>query len=192
MKRRKWICCGILRKELENVFEDLGTEVDVNFLPPGLHVDYDKLEHEFTNALTKQPAEEVSALIYGTQCHPDIARWRKKHDLKQPEEPDCIGILLGREKRQQLSRESKTFFLTPGWLEHWKEIFIEGLGWDEVDARMNFGIYDRVLLLDTGVGTIEDEKVLEFFDYTQVPIEVYPIDLSNLKRVVQEMLGSSE
>jgi hypothetical protein len=58
-------------------------------------------------------------------------------------------------------------------------------------ARQNFGYYDRVLLLDTGLVPIDEEKILEFYDYTQVPIEIMPVDLNNLRALLEQVLEQS-
>ena len=65
---------------------------------------------------------------------------------------------------------------------------MEGQGWDEIDARQSFGFYDKILLLDTGIMEINDEDLLEFFEYTQVPIEIETIDLAEFKgHIVQSI-----
>lgn len=187
MPNKKVIACGILARELRKVLHDLRLEADVTFLPPGLHVDNCKLEEQLIPCLEENSDREIS-LLYGCQCHPDMRDWQQKYRFKQAGEPDCIGILLGQKKRKRLSEEARTFYLSPGWLDHWQAIFQEGLGWDETDARMNFGLYDRILLLDSGIGEINDEKLLEFFDYTQVTIEPYRTDLSHLEEVVRRLV----
>jgi len=63
-------------------------------------------------------------------------------------------------------------------------------GWDETDARINMGIYDRILLLDPGLSPLSDEEILAFFDLVQVPIEVEPLDLDCFRRCVMETLGT--
>lgn len=181
MERKKLVCCGVLKRELSEVFKRLNMDVKVKQLTPGLHVDIDKLEEKVTDAVEEQ---KPKTLIYGRKCHPTID-WQQKYSLKQPEQNDCIGILIGEERKKELSQEKKTFFMSPGWLEHWRTIFKKGLGWYEVDARMNFGRYDRILLLDTGVRKIKDQEILEFFDYTQVPIEILSIDLTHLEKVIR-------
>jgi hypothetical protein len=72
----------------------------------------------------------------------------------------------------EIDNSSKTFYLTPGWLMKWRELFDRGWGIDEVELRQSFGYYDKILLFDTGVSEITDEMILEFFEYTRVPIEV--------------------
>jgi len=55
---------------------------------------------------------------------------------------------------------------------------------NSVDARQNFGIYDRVIILDTGLLPLDEEKVLEFYDYVQVPVEIMPVELDNFKEII--------
>jgi hypothetical protein len=39
-------------------------------------------------------------------------------------------MLLGPEMAR-LDSEAKTFYITGGWLENWRHIFIDGLKWDD-------------------------------------------------------------
>ena len=66
--------------------------------------------------------------------------------------------------------------------------FREGLGWDEVDARQNFGFYEVIVLLDFGLEPIDDLEVLECFEYTQKPVEVVPARLDRFRSVLQEVV----
>lgn len=175
------ICCGILREEIKAVLSSLETTAELEFLPPGLHVDLKKLENHLVTKLAV-PCEKPRILVYGSECHPSMPDWEKEYQVVRLTEPDCIGLVLGRERRLELSREARTFYLTPGWLAHWREIFVAGLGWDSSEARRNFGFYERVLLLDTGVLPVSEEALLEFFDYVQVSIEILPVTLDNLRR----------
>lgn len=87
----------------------------------------------------------------------------------------------------------KAFVMTPGWLRHWREIFCQGMGWEDADARQNFGFYDRVILLDFGLEPIADLEVLEFFEYTQTPVEIVPASLDRFRRVLKDLIeGATE
>ena len=178
------VCCGILRREVALLSERrLLTVSNVHFLPAGLHVDLDKLKAALEAALSSERDSAELSLLYGRQCHPEIAGIAEQFGATMAAPggcSDCIAVLLGKEALAELNAEAKSFFLTPGWLENWEQIFKEGLGWDSVDARQNFGFYDRIVLLDTGVGTLDDETILAFFDYTGVPIEIRPITLDRL------------
>lgn len=85
-----------------------------------------------------------------------------------------------------MDSEYKTFYLSPGWLDHWERIFKTGLGWDSIDARQNLGFYDRILLLDAGVSPLSDERILEFYEYCQVPVEILSVKLDYLKKCLLE------
>ena len=74
--------------------------------------------------------------------------------------------------------------ITPGWLDAWQGI-VEGLGWDEVDVRINMGRYDRIILLDPGVAPVDDMALIEFYDQIQVPIETMEISLDYFERWVK-------
>ena len=74
--------------------------------------------------------------------------------------------------------------MAAGWLSNWRQIFEDGLKWDKVDARQNFGFYERIVLLDTELVPIEDEKVSEFFGFTEVPIETVAINTDNLRKLL--------
>ncbi len=178
------LCCGILRKELEHVLQ--GKEVEIHYLEPGLHVDFDKLGKALVQVLDGMKEDSV-AVLFGLQCHPEMERLVAERGGRVIRAKNCIEMLLG-ERLAELDAGGRNFYVTAGWLENWRKIFVEGLKWDEVDARQNFGYYDRILLLDTGIAPVDHEKILEFFDYTQVPIEILPIDLEHFRRQVEKLL----
>ena len=78
--------------------------------------------------------------------------------------------------------------MSPGWLREWRSIFVDGMGWDEIDGRINFGLYDVVVVLDFGLEPIDDVAVLEFFDFTQTPVEIVPATLDWFRQRVAELL----
>ena len=93
--------------------------------------------------------------------------------------------------RQRLDFEGRrAFVMTPGWLRHWREIFQEALGWDTIDARQNFRLYDSVVLPDVGVEAMDNLAVPEFFEFTQTPVEVVPADLGRFRSQITRLLGT--
>lgn len=181
---KKILCCGILRNELEHLLE--GRNIEVNYLDPALHVDLDKLAKQLVASLENIDAEDIP-LIIGNQCHPELAEMTAARGGRVIGAKNCIEMLLG-EKMLELDAENKTFYLTGGWLENWRQIFIEGLKWDAVDARQNFGFYKRILLLDTGVVPIDEMSLLEFFDYAQVPVETMSVGLDYFQKLLEQVL----
>ena len=64
------------------------------------------------------------------------------------------------------------------------------MGWDEIDGRINFGMYDVIVLLDFGLEPIDDMDVLEFFDFTQTLVDIVPADLDWFRERVAELLAA--
>ena len=179
----KIAACEILRSEVEAVAPEVAAAA--TWLPAGLHVNLNQLGEALEAALTDT---DRAICLYGA-CHPDIdALVAPSGGCRLPGK-DCIAAFLSDEERRELEGR-KAFVMTPGWLRHWRQIFQEGQGWDEVDARQNFGFYEVVVLLDFGLEPIDDLAVLEFFEYTQTPVEVVPANLERFREVLREVVGS--
>jgi len=178
------VCCGILEQEIRHLLKDRQT--NIKFIDPGQHVDLASL----AGALAKTAGEidgSDTAFVIGQHCHPDMADLISgKGNIVQAK--NCIEMLIG-DDLAKYDGEARTFYITAGWLENWRKIFIDGLKWDAVDARQNFGFYDRILLLDTGLAPIDEEKVLEFFEYTEVPIEIVSINLDHFRKILEDTIG---
>ncbi len=183
------MACGIFQPELEQVLRQIREErpndciIDVTYVPPALHVDYDKLKDGITGALD-HVSEQKKILLYGSMCHPEIGEFTEKYHVVRLSPGNCVELILGKDRQKEIEKFVKVFYLTPGWLQNWEDIFRRGQGWDEIDARQNFGFYDKILLLDTGVSEFSDEDLLEFFEYTQVPIEIESVNLAVFKENV--------
>lgn len=184
----KILACGIMRHELEFLLKE--RNVETGYIDAALHIDENRLADALTGAL-EESGGDVPVVI-GAHCHTDMERIITAHNSRLINAASCIEMLLGGEEKARLDAESNTFYLTSGWLEQWRAIFIDGQKWDAVDARQNFGYYDRILLLDTGVIPIDDEKILEFYEYTQVPIEIMPVDLRHLNKLLGELIDQDE
>lgn len=180
---KKLLCCGIVSRELDHLLQQ--RQAEVTYLDPALHVDLDRMAAELGRGM--QWVGEGGALVLGTQCHPDLTNLTAGMGIYGIQAKSCIEMLLG-DEMARMDSEAKTFYITGGWLENWRSIFIEGLKWDEIDARQNFGYYDRILLLDTGMWPIDDEMILEFYGYTQVPVEIVSVTLDNMRILLEQIL----
>ena len=181
-----FVGCSILKEEITAVLNELNIDTEIEYIDAALHVDLDLFEAAFSDKLQSLHKLKLSPkplVILGNKCHPHLHALAEKFHAKFTEDNNCIELILG-EEMQKIDAEAKTFFVTSGWLRRWKDIFIKGIGWDSIDARQNFGSYDRILLINTGIGELKDEDVLEFFEYTQKPIEIYNTDLEHLKKVI--------
>ena len=185
------LSCGIFQPEIEKILPEVKQEllnhnIEIHFVPPTLHVDNKKLKTGIVNGL--EPLKnQKTVLLYGSMCHPELSQIAQDSGVTYPKAHNCIELMFDPERKKEIDSTYNVFYMTVGWLKYWREIFQQGQGWDPVDARMNFGSYDKVLVLDSGVSNISDEEILEFFDYTQVPIDIEPISLDYFKNVIIEM-----
>jgi hypothetical protein len=181
----KFIACSIFRREMEAVAPEIASQT--TWLPAGLHVDLGRLQEALRGAME---GNERVVCFYGAACHPQMDELVAAHAGHCLPGKDCVAAFLPYEERRKLEGR-KAFVITPGWLRNWREIFREGLGWDEVDARQNFGLYEVVVLLDFGLEVIDDMAVLEFFEYVHTPIEIVPTGLEYFRDNVKHLLQAA-
>ncbi len=175
----KLVGCSVFRTELEHV---LGDSVEVEWLPGKLDIEPERLHRALAAALDASPG---AGCLYG-MCTPDIDGLVAGHGGRRLAVRNCVDAFLSREERDAFGEHA--FIMTPSLLRDWREVYMEGLGWDEIDGRINFGTYEVIVLLDFGLEPIDDIDVLEFFDFTQTPIDIVPASLERFRGLVGELL----
>lgn len=80
---------------------------------------------------------------------------------------DCVGLFIGGREcyYEEQIKEAGTFFMTPGWVNHWKVIFEKEFGNMSLDmAKRFFKHYKRTLLISNPVMETDQmrEHVQEF------------------------------
>ena len=180
----KLVGCSVFRTEFEHV---MGPETAVDWLPAGLHVSEERLGEAISEALAG--ATGSAACLYG-MCYPDIDALFKAHGARRLPARTCGGgeAFLSPDARAAFG--DRAFIITPGYLREWRSIYVDGMGWDGIDGRINFGMYDVIVLLDFGLEPIDDMDVLEFFDFTQTPIDIVPADLGWFKERVADLVAA--
>lgn len=181
--RRNIIACRIFENEINSIVSEKD-ELTFHWIAAALHANPDKMKTAISKALSNiEPTETHIDFLFGNGCHPDMCAIAQQHNVKLPTEKNCIHAFRGSQRAMELE-QNRTMIITPGWLDAWQGI-VEGLGWDEVDVRINMGRYDRIVLLDPGVAPIDDMALIEFYDQIQVPIETMEINLDYFERWVK-------
>jgi len=200
------VACGTLRRELSYLRESGFLDADrVLYTGPGLHAKPDELETQLARQLAR--ARESSShviVVYGSKCYLDPNQPSRTIDslvgnagVCRVAAEGCIDMLCDARQREELAEGENILWLSPGWMEHWKRIYQDYLGWDPVDAKMNFPGYNgNAILLDSQpLGLFDEwtahepEKILEFSDWTRLPVEGRPITLDRLKGLLQECVS---
>jgi hypothetical protein len=189
------LSCGIYQLELESILpeiaEELGAELSIRYLPPALDVSETRLAEALAKELpengSREPGSKTSLLLYGRMCHTDMAGITRDTGAVYPGAANCVEAFLSPEKKRKMDATGNVYYLTMSGLKLWREIYRQGHGWDEVDARINFGSFDKIVVLDCGLFEITDEALFEFFEFTQVPVEVMPITLEYFKGLILDL-----
>jgi len=191
------VSCGTLSLELNHLRANGFLNADkILYTKPGLH------EHpmELAKQLKRQlrHAKKFSSkiiVVYGKRCYVDSRDYFKTIDTLIQEEGDgisrievanCVDALIDDEAREKISQGKKIYWLTPGWLKYWKQIFKE---WDIGLANETFPKNDKAIVLDS-LNFFDEycqshpEIILEFSDWMKIPIESHKIFLDRLKELL--------
>jgi len=182
------ITCPIFKNELKAVLPS-DSAITIHTMDYSIHIHPESMKKELFNAISK--AEERGSnikLLIGKDCECElpIREIAERCNAQHPQEKNCIEIILGTEKAERL-QENRTMLITPAWMRMIKKSIEDGL-WNEVDARMKIGWYDRILLIDPDIEPVTDDEIFSFFDLVQVPIETEKTDLDHFRSVVQRLI----
>jgi len=93
---------------------------------------------------------------------------------------------------EEKAKKGLFFYLSPGWLDAWKDIF-RRLNWGPEEARMQMGSFRGSVYMDTlKDAAAREEELLEFFDFTNLPFEIMPVDLGHFKSLIVKAKESLE
>lgn len=181
------LSCGVFEPELNKILDDIKKEklfkedINVRYLPFGLHTNLNKLKDVITNNLNNIKADKI-ILLYGSKCHYMFHEFLKDYDnLITFKDSNCIELIVGDEFK---SNDDKDLYITPGWVLKFDELnkFINAV--DIYDIRQQYGQYDNVIIGDTSVCEFTDDMIFDLFEKIQVPIEIQKIDINNFKNKI--------
>ena len=203
------VACGTLRRELGYLREIGFLDAErVLYTGAGLHAKPEELERQLVRQLERARESSPNVIVvYGGKCYLDPKEPNRTIDSIVDEAgvcrvraQGCIDMLCDAECRRNLSGDESVLWLSPGWIENWRRIWQEYLGWDAADANMNFpGFYRKAIFLDPQpLAVFEDwavqspEKILEFSDWTRLQVETRPVTLERLKGLLMQCRTESQ
>jgi hypothetical protein len=181
-KRTKVIACEVLHREVCACAASSPLVLDIEFLPKGLHdLGQERMSSWLQETLGRVDPElyEATILCYGL-CNNGTVGLSCPTKLAMPRAHDCITLLLGSRARYREFFDSHpgSYFKSPGWIERDKdpalgpesvvsqlgigasrEYYAELYGEENADYLAEtlgdwLGHYERMVLIDTGVGDI--------------------------------------
>jgi len=153
------LACRTIEGEVLKVAGDLGFAGGVRWVESGLHNRPEVLRSRLQEELDRIDGADVVLLAFGYCGNAVVGLTARGFRLVFPRADDCITLLLGScARRQEISAEVGTYFLTKGWLEHetnlWAEHQASVRRWgaeraERLRARM-LAHYGRLAVVETG------------------------------------------
>jgi hypothetical protein len=182
-----FISCGIFKEELEYLVREKNLDWQIVFLDAALHVNFDRLKSKLTEALEEHhKAGREIRVIYG-HCHPDIQEILEHYGARRITAGNCLEAMVGQEEVIRLNSEATSFFLSVGWVNAWEDMFTLGKEDFGFDFKSMFENYKRIIVFDTGVIPIDEEKVRKFSEFTGLPVERRMITLDRLLGLIEKI-----
>ncbi|MBN1911768.1 MAG: DUF1638 domain-containing protein [Pirellulales bacterium] len=140
--RLKLIACEILYREVCAVVARSEHQVDVEFMPKGLHdMGQERMSRRLVEAVGQVDESDYDAILlgYGLCSNGVMGLAARKIPLVVPRAHDCITLFLGSKERylDYFTNHPGVYFKTSGWIERGEDL--EQLGADSIHAQNDLG-----------------------------------------------------
>ena len=184
------LSCAVFEPELNKVLGEINEEnifsedIDVKYLPFGLHTNLNKLKSEIVTNLDNIKDHKV-ILLYGNKCHYRFHEFLKDYDnLVTFDDSNCMELIIKDDENKNSIIDSNNLYITSGWVQKFDELNKYSNAVDMYDIRQQYGQYENVIIGDTKVFDITDEMIFDLFEKIQVPIDVESVDISTFKNKI--------
>lgn len=188
------VICGALGREVKDIVDRRGWDVDIYGVPALLHLYPSRIVEELRVKLHDlRPRYERLVVVYGDcgtsgKLEPILdevgaARLRGPH---------CYEMFAGAERFAEVSdRRPGTFFLTDWLVRNFDRAVVRGLGLDRYPELkpMLFGNYEAVLYLRQVPNPRLADKAKSIAQYLELPLEVEDVGLGELEERLAALVG---
>ena len=182
------LSCGVFEVELNKILKEIeenifDVNINVKYLPFGLHTNLDKLKSVIVDNLNNITSSKV-ILLYGSKCHYMFYDFLKDYNnLITFKDSNCLELIINNNDNKVLEND-KNLYITPGWVLKFDELNQYSNAVDIYDIRQQYGQYENIIIGDTQVCEITEEMIFDLFEKVQVPIEVENIDINIFKNKI--------
>ncbi len=184
MKSLSFICCSVLRREIEEFLSQDYPQAEQIFLDSMLHMRPEMLHQAIDQALAARP-DRHCLLVYG-DCHAYMKETGERPHCTRTDAINCGDLLLGRELYRTY-RNGKAFLFLPEWTERWREVFQKELGFSDQSLARDFmqESQRRLVYVDTGLIPVPETTLQEISEFFGMPMEIVPVSLNQLRQAVR-------
>lgn len=189
------LACSVFEPELEHIIKNIKEKkifeenIEVTYLPFGLHTDLNKLENNVINSLDKLTLEYNKVIVlYGSKCHYNFFEFLKKYDnIIEIKPANCLEAIIG-DKVVESYAQGKDIYLTSGWIEKFDELNKFSNAVDNYDVLNQFGMYENAIIGNTGIIEITDDMIFELYEKIQIPVEIENVDISIFENLIMNCI----
>jgi hypothetical protein len=187
------VICGALGREVKDIADRRGWDVDIHGLSALLHLYPTQIVEKLGEKLhALQPHYERMVVVYG-DCGTAgrLEPLLREVGAVQVRGPHCYEMLAGAELFARVAEERPgTFFLTDWLVRNFDRAVVRGLGLDRCpDLRaMLFGNYEAVLYLRQVPNQALAGRAGEIAAYLELPLEIADVGLGELETRLAELV----
>lgn len=183
------LACGSLRRELEEVLRRRRWEVEVEYLPPELHLSPQELAQALSRRLEEVQGRYQRVLVVYGRCAPGLDEVLERYGAERLPGEHCYEVFAGEYFLPLLREEPGTYFLTDFLCQNFRRV-IRGLGLDRYPQlrQVFFRNYTRVVYLDTGTHGHLEEKAKEIASYLGLPLVMVKVGVGGLEKRLAQAL----
>jgi len=187
------IICGALGREVKEIVDRRGWEVDIHGVSALLHLYPARIVDELREKLFElRPLYQNLVVVYG-ECGMTgrLEPLLEEVGAVRLRGPHCYEMYAGEDRfREVAENRPGTFFLTDWLVRNFDRAVIQGLGLDRYpDLRsMLFGNYEAVLYLRQVPNPRLAEKAQRIAAYLGLPLEMVDVGLGELEARLAELV----
>jgi Protein of unknown function (DUF1638) len=190
-----FVVCGALGKEVKDIVDRRGWDVDIYGVSALLHLYPNRIVDEVREKLhALRPRYERLVVVYGEcgtngRLDPVLA----EVGAVQIKGPHCYEMLAGEELFARVSEERPgTFFLTDWLVRNFDRAVVRGLGLDRHPElkSMLFGNYEALLYLRQVPNPRLAAKAEEIASYLGLPLEINDVGLGELEERLADLISA--
>ncbi len=193
MRSTALVICGALGKEVKDIVDRRGWDVDIYGVSALLHLYPSRIVDELRVKLHElRPRYERLVVVYG-----DCGTTGKLEPLLEEvgasrlRGPHCYEMYAGEDRFRKVSEEKPgTFFLTDWLVRNFDRAVVRGLGLgrDPELKTMVFGNYEAVMYLRQVPNPRLAEKAATIATYLGLPLEIVDAGLGELEERIAELV----
>ena len=191
--RTALVICGALGREVKDIVDRRGWEVDVYGVSALLHLYPARIVDSLREKLYElRPRYQRLVVVYG-DCGMNgrLDPILDEVGAQRVRGPHCYEMLAGKDLFQQVSEQRPgTFFLTDWLVRNFDRAVVRGLGLDRDPGLkpMLFGNYEAVLYLRQMPNHRLAKRAEEIATYLELPLEMVDVGLGELEDRLAELV----